>query len=162
LANWLKKPTALSRKSSRKKFEIQLEVPSTLWMILGETTKIYQALLNLCVNARDAMPNGGRLTIKLENVEITAAQKSFHINAKEGEYVRLTVSDTGTGIPPEVLDKIFEPFFTTKEVGRGTGLGLSVVYSVMNSHGGFCGCRNRSRQRHVFHALFSSHEIRAK
>jgi two-component system cell cycle sensor histidine kinase/response regulator CckA len=120
-----------------KEIEIQLEVPSTLWMILGETTKIYQALLNLCVNARDAMPNGGRLTIKLENVEITAAQKSFHINAKEGEYVRLTVSDTGTGIPPEVLDKIFEPFFTTKEVGRGTGLGLSVVYSVMNSHGGF-------------------------
>lgn len=120
-----------------KEIEIDCEAPSTVWSIFGEPTQLHQVLLNLCVNARDAMPNGGRLTLKVENVVLDAAKAAAFVDAQEGEYVCLTVSDTGTGIEPEILDKIFEPFFTTKEVGKGTGLGLSVVFSVVRNHNGF-------------------------
>ncbi|MCS7210050.1 MAG: PAS domain S-box protein [Chloroherpetonaceae bacterium] len=120
-----------------KEIEIECEAPATIWSIFGEPTQLHQVLLNLCVNARDAMPNGGRLTIRAENVVLDAAKAAAFVDAEEGEYVCLTVSDTGTGIAPDILDKIFEPFFTTKEVGKGTGLGLSVVFSVVRSHNGF-------------------------
>jgi CheY-like chemotaxis protein len=93
--------------------------------------------MNLCVNARDAMPGGGKLTIILENTVLDDIYLSVHPEATTGYYVKITVIDTGTGIPREILDKIFEPFFTTKEVGKGTGLGLSTSLNIVKSHGGF-------------------------
>jgi PAS domain S-box-containing protein len=105
--------------------------------ILGDATQIHQIILNLCVNARDAMPDGGTITVSAKNAALTEAQAAQFTGARPTHYVLLSVADTGTGIPPEIIDKIFEPFFTTKEVGKGTGLGLSTVISIIKSHGGF-------------------------
>jgi CheY-like chemotaxis protein len=93
--------------------------------------------MNLCVNARDAMPQGGTLTIRAENVVLDENYARMHLEAAPGKYVMITVIDTGLGIPPETLNKIFEPFFTTKETGKGTGLGLSTALTIVRSHGGF-------------------------
>ena len=111
--------------------------PSDLWPIAGDPTQLHQVLLNLAVNARDAMPNGGVLTVAAENVTIDQQYAATSREAKAGPYVVLKVTDTGTGIAPEIRDRIFEPFFTTKEVGKGTGLGLSTVHAIVKSHGGF-------------------------
>jgi PAS domain S-box-containing protein len=105
--------------------------------ILGDATQIHQILLNLCVNARDAMPNGGKILVSIKDVRLSQPEAERFVGAKPIEYVLLSASDTGTGIPPEIIDKIFEPFFTTKEIGKGTGLGLSTVISIIKSHGGF-------------------------
>src|SRR5439155_11461534 len=92
---------------------------------------------NLCVNARDAMLPAGKLSITGMNLQLKGDDARIHPDAKSGPYVLLTVADTGTGIPPDVLDKIFDPFFTTKEYGKGTGLGLSTVQGIVKGHGGF-------------------------
>src|SRR5205085_12229510 len=99
--------------------------------------RIHQVLMNLCVNARDAMPDGGKLSIKVENLYLDENYARLHIEAKPGRYAIITVADTGTGIPAHIVDKIFEPFFTTKEHGKGTGLGLSTVTGIVRGHGGF-------------------------
>ncbi len=116
---------------------LETHLPGDLWQVQGDATQLQQVVMNLCVNARDAMPEGGRLTLRAENLVLDKRQARRHLEARPGAYVRLTVTDTGAGIPPEVLDKVFEPFFTTKPVGKGTGLGLSTVYSILKSHGGF-------------------------
>jgi CheY-like chemotaxis protein len=101
---------------------------------------IQQVLLNLCVNARDAMPNGGRLSLRMDNVTLDGNCMHRNIDAKPGNYVVIEVTDNGTGIKKEIQDKLFEPFFTTKEVGKGTGLGLSTSLGIVRSHGGFITC----------------------
>ncbi len=116
---------------------LETHLPDDLWQVQGDATQLQQVVMNLCVNARDAMPEGGRLTLSAENLVLDKRQARRHLEARPGAYVRLTVTDTGAGIPPEVLDKVFEPFFTTKPVGKGTGLGLSTVYSILKSHDGF-------------------------
>ncbi len=120
-----------------KSIEISIDVPQELWLVSGDTTQLHQVLMNLCVNARDAMPNGGILTISGENLFIDENYARMNLEAKIGSYTVITVADTGIGIPAEVLDRIFEPFFTTKDVGQGTGLGLSTVLGIIKSHGGF-------------------------
>jgi PAS domain S-box-containing protein len=122
------------------------ETPANAWLVRGDATQIHQILMNLCVNARDAMPDGGKLTLELENVEVNEAIASLNPGASPGRYVALSVTDTGTGISPENLDKIFDPFFTTKEVGKGTGLGLSTVIGIIKSHGGFVQVNSRLGQ----------------
>ena len=109
-----------------------------LWIVLGDATQLHQVLLNLCVNARDAMPEGGTLHLSAFNLDLDDSYASMLSEATPGPYVLLEVSDTGTGIPPEVLERIFDPFFTTKGVGKGTGLGLglSTVHGIVKSHGG--------------------------
>ena len=102
----------------------------------GDGTQIYQALLNLCINARDAMPEGGKLYIKTDDLLINDKQSSEAMQLPQGRYVRVSVTDTGTGIGSETRDRIFEPFFTTKEIGKGTGLGLAMVYGIIKNHGG--------------------------
>jgi two-component system, cell cycle sensor histidine kinase and response regulator CckA len=106
------------------------------WTVRGDTTEIHQVLLNLCVNARDAMPEGGQLTLSAENFTIDE-KMAMATGAAPGPYVMISVADTGTGIPPEVLPRIFEPFFTTKKEGKGTGLGLATVAGIVKNHGGF-------------------------
>ncbi len=120
-----------------KSIEISTDIPQDLWMVSGDSTQLHQVLMNLCVNARDAMGNGGTLTISAENLVIDENYARMNLEAKEGPYIVITVSDTGDGIPREILDRIFEPFFTTKDVGKGTGLGLSTVLGIIKSHGGF-------------------------
>ncbi len=125
------------RQTMPKSITIGSLVPSDLWSVLGNATQLHQALLNLCVNARDAMPNGGKLTLAADNVELNAEEAKEIPEARPGSYVMLMVSDTGTGIPPEVLPRIFEAFFTTKAPGKGTGLGLSTIVRIVRNHGGF-------------------------
>ncbi|MBD2252546.1 response regulator [Nostoc parmelioides] len=120
-----------------KSIEVYTDIPNDLWMVSGDSTQLHQVLMNLCVNARDAMPDGGTLTISAENLLIDENYARMNLEAKQGSYIMVTVSDTGVGISPENLDRIFEPFFTTKAVGQGTGLGLSTVLGIVKSHGGF-------------------------
>lgn len=120
-----------------KSISISTEIGSDLWAVSGDETQLHQVLVNLCVNARDAMPNGGLLKLSVQNLVVDASYAQTHIDAKIGSYVLLTVSDTGTGISSQVIDRIFEPFFTTKEFGQGTGLGLSTAIGIIKSHGGF-------------------------
>ena len=112
-------------------------IPPNLLSIKGDPTQIHQILLNLCINARDAMRDGGSLLISAQNRILDEKFAATVSGAKAGEYVMLAVSDNGTGIPNNIIDKIFDPFFTTKETGEGTGLGLSTVLGIVRSHGGF-------------------------
>lgn len=119
-----------------KSIKIQTRVSKDLWAIMADPTQLHQVLLNLCVNARDAMPNGGALTIAAENVLLDSPQPNATRGAKPQPYLMIMVADTGTGIPAEIREKIFDPFFTTKETGKGTGLGLSTSLGIIKSHGG--------------------------
>lgn len=120
-----------------RSIQIQTNIPRDLWAVCGDATHLHQVLMNLCVNARDAMVHGGLLSIQAENLVISEAEARQHIDAEAGSYVAVTITDTGIGISPDILDRIFEPFFTTKEVGQGTGLGLSTVIGIIKSHKGF-------------------------
>jgi PAS domain S-box-containing protein len=119
-----------------KDIRMRFSIPSDTWSILGDPTQVHQILLNLCVNARDAMPNGGNLTVGVENCMLDEHYSTMNIEAKPGRYVNISVTDTGTGMPPALIDKIFDPFFTTKELNKGTGLGLSTVMAIVKSHEG--------------------------
>ncbi|BAU04705.1 hybrid sensor histidine kinase/response regulator [Fischerella sp. NIES-3754] len=125
------------RETFPKSINVSTSIPPNLWTIYGDATQLHQVLMNLCVNARDAMPNGGNLTISTENFLVDENYARMHLDAQVGAYVAITVADTGVGIAPEILDRIFEPFYTTKEFGKGTGLGLSTVLGIVKSHGGF-------------------------
>jgi two-component system cell cycle sensor histidine kinase/response regulator CckA len=120
-----------------KSITTKFSLPDRVWPVSADATQIHQVLMNLCVNARDAMPHGGQLTIKAENVTLDENYTRMHLEAKPGDYVMITVTDTGHGIPPDALNRIFEPFFTTKETGKGTGLGLSTALTIVRSHNGF-------------------------
>ncbi|MEA5597936.1 PAS domain S-box protein [Rivularia sp. UHCC 0363] len=126
-----------ARNTFPKSIEIQVGLPDDLRLISADATQIHQVLMNLCVNARDAMPKGGRLSIKAENIDIDQNYVKMNLDAIVGNYIVITVADTGTGIPPETKMRIFDPFFTTKEQGKGTGLGLSTTIGIIKSHGGF-------------------------
>jgi PAS domain S-box-containing protein len=120
-----------------KNIEAAFDYSKQLWTIEADSTLIHQVLMNLCVNARDAMPDGGKLTIGTENLTLDANYARIHFDARPGDYILVSIADTGIGIAPEVVDRIFDPFFTTKEVGKGTGLGLSTSMGIIKSHGGF-------------------------
>lgn len=127
----------IAQETFPKSIEFYTDIAPELWTVSGNATQLHQVLMNLCVNARDAMLHGGTLSISAENLSIDENYARMNLDAKVGAYVVITVADTGTGIPPEILDRIFEPFFTTKDLGKGTGLGLSTVIGIIKSHGGF-------------------------
>lgn len=117
--------------------DVHVDVADDLPQVVGDATQIQQVLMNLCVNARDAMPDGGTLSIEAHPVDLSTDEAERTLDAEPGPYVCVRVADTGTGMSDDVVDKIFEPFFSTKEEGDGTGLGLSTAYSIIQSHDGF-------------------------
>ena len=120
-----------------KNIRTEVRAASGIWPVLADPTQLHQVLLNLYVNARDAMPNGGSISAALENQLLDGTAAGNHPDAKPGHYVVIRVTDTGTGMPPDVTSRIFDPFFTTKEVGKGTGLGLSTSLGIVKGYGGF-------------------------
>jgi len=153
----------LIRETFPRQIGIRVEAPDGLWPLLGDATQVHQALMNLCINARDAMPEGGQLTLSAANVTVGTITARLPLNAKPGFYVRLSVSDTGTGIAPQHMERIFDPFFTTKEVGRGTGLGLSMVLGIMRGHDGFINVQSAPGKGATFELYFpAAPEARAE
>lgn len=119
-----------------KDISVHSKTQPGLWPILGDATQMHQVLLNLCINARDAMPEGGKLCVSVRNLMVDGNYSSMVPGITAGPYVVLEVSDTGSGIPAEIMERIFDPFFTTKSIGQGTGLGLSSVLGIVKNHGG--------------------------
>ena len=133
----IKEIVKILRETLPKSIEISFEIPNDLWIISADATQMHQVLMNLCVNARDAMPEGGSIAIRAENVYVDENYARMHLEAKAGRFVVISVADTGPGIAPEIQSRIFEPFFTTKDMSKGTGLGLSTALTIVKSHGGF-------------------------
>ncbi|MFB2772059.1 PAS domain S-box protein [Pelatocladus sp. BLCC-F211] len=127
----------IAQKTFPKSIETQTDLAHNLWTIFADATQLHQVLMNLTVNARDAMPNGGILSISAENLWVDESYARMHVDAQVGSYIVITIADTGTGIAPEIIDRIFDPFFTTKELGKGTGLGLCTAMSIIKNHNGF-------------------------
>jgi len=133
----IKEIVKILRETLPKSISLACHLPNDLWIISADATQMHQVLMNLCVNARDAMPEGGSISIKAENTLLDESYARMHLEAKVGRFVVITVSDNGLGMSPEVQSRIFEPFFTTKDMTKGTGLGLSTALSIVKSHGGF-------------------------
>lgn len=143
LAALLQEVMGIAQQSFPKSIDLFLDLPDTqrtdqaLSLVHAVPTQLHQVFMNLCINARDAMPQGGRLTLTAKNVTVDEATAAMNWDVQAGNYVVMTVADTGTGMTPEVRDRMFEPFFTTKPTGQGTGLGLATVLGIVKSHGGF-------------------------
>jgi PAS domain S-box-containing protein len=128
---------SLIKETFPKSITVRTNFFRELWPVSGNVTQLHQVMMNLCINARDAMPDGGTLTISMENRTIDDLFSKLQGEVKPGNYIEITVADTGHGIPKEIQDKVFEPFFSTKDPGHGTGLGLSTVKNIVKSHEGF-------------------------
>ena len=120
--------------------EVELLSTPDVWLVQADPNQMNQVLMNLCLNARDAMPTGGRIVVSIQNRVLTPEYAALHLEGRPGEFVELSVRDTGEGIPAEILPRIFDPFFTTKEQGRGTGLGLAMVFGIVKQHQGWIEC----------------------
>jgi len=153
LHNFLTEFAALLRRTLPEHIEIEVDLPQEALFIEADPSQLQQVLLNIAVNARDAMPTGGRLRIEARSVDVEAPAVPY---VRPGRFVRLTLSDTGSGIPPHILPHIFEPFFTTKEVGQGTGLGLAVAYGIIKAHGGWIDVESELGRGTRFHLYLPS------
>lgn len=156
----VKEMTAIMHETFPREIGIVHQIPADLWPVVGDATQLHQVLMNLCVNARDAMVDGGVLSIDAHNAEIGAEALAGYGWVKPGRFVVITVSDTGHGIPDDVKAKIFEPFFTTKAVGKGTGLGLSTVLGIVKSHGGFVSLESHVGRFTKFHVHVPSSDAK--
>jgi len=154
----IKEISKIIQETFPKSIQLRIDIHDELWEVLGDPTQIHQILLNLCVNARDAMPQGGILTLSARNLRLDQPAQADHPERQSGPHVALEVADTGTGMSPDVLAKIFTPFFTTKPVGQGTGLGLSTVRDIARNHGGFVQVRSQSGQGSRFTVYFPAPE----
>jgi PAS domain S-box-containing protein len=150
----------ISNETFLKSIQVRCKTSTDLWIVQGDPTQIHQVLLNLCVNARDAMPGGGTLNLSARNLVMDEQCAAMIAGAKPGPYLHILVEDNGTGMPPDVVERIFEPFYTTKEIGKGTGLGLSSVMAIVKSHHGFLRVESEIGKGTTFHvylpALISS------
>jgi len=120
-----------------EQIDFEIVVPAEPLNVVADSGQIEQIVMNLVVNARDAMPDGGRVTVRLEEVELDEGDAASFVEGRPGRYARLSVADTGMGMNEATRGKLFEPFFTTKEQGKGTGLGLSIVYGIVKQSGGY-------------------------
>jgi two-component system cell cycle sensor histidine kinase/response regulator CckA len=141
-----------------KSISVKFDIQPDLWTIMADPTQIHQVLMNICINARDAMPSGGTLRIIAKNVSIDENYARMNINAEPGSYIMLSVHDTGTGMTDDIVQRIFDPFFTTKEIGKGTGLGLATTSTIVKSHGGFINVYSEVRKGSRFSIYFPSAE----
>jgi PAS domain S-box-containing protein len=148
----------LLERSISREITIELGLESKLWAVEADSSQLSQVLMNLGVNARDAMPEGGTLTLETRNVTLDEEYARMVLEARPGRYVRLSVSDTGSGMSPAVQARLFEPFFTTKEMGQGTGLGLSVVYGIVKGHEGFIQVYSQEGRGSTFHVYLPAIE----
>jgi CheY-like chemotaxis protein len=137
LKHLIKEVAKILKETFPRSIEINFKTSPELWLVNGDATQLHQVMMNLCINARDAMPSNGRLTLEADNCAVDETYAEMTPDAKPGNYVCITVADTGTGISTENLNRIFDPFFTTKEIGHGTGLGLSTVLGIVKGHHGF-------------------------
>ena len=142
-----------------RNIEISKNFGENILNIKGDRAQIHQAIMNICINAREAMPKGGKLSITVENVDFDSAEASKHPPLKPGKYVTFKIADTGVGMPDEIKSRIFEPFFTTKEPGKGTGLGLSMVFGVVQNHGGSVEVSSRIGEGSTFTLYFPASEV---
>ena len=134
-----------------KSITVHTRLPARGWVLQGDATQLAQVLMNLCVNARDAMPQGGHLTMAVQDLWLDATSLAHQPGAAPGPYVLLEVTDDGEGIPPEIITRIFDPFYTSKDIGRGSGLGLSTVLAIVRGHGGFVDVTSQVGQGTTFH-----------
>jgi PAS domain S-box-containing protein len=134
---------ALLRRTFDPRIDLVVQKAPDAWPVQADLGQMNQVLMNLCINARDAMPEGGRLVLSTENLVFNSDSVRFHLEARTGDFVRLRVQDAGQGIPPDVLPRIFEPFFTTKPPGKGTGLGLAMVFGIVKQHQGWIDCASK-------------------
>ncbi len=137
LSQMIEDVSEILKETFPRDIEIEVDVSESLWRVMGDSTQLNQMLMNLCINARDAMQEGGKLSISAKNMHVDKSYLQLDVDAREGPYVVVSVSDTGKGIGKENMAKMFDPFFTTKERGEGTGLGLAIVYRIVKEHGGF-------------------------
>ncbi|MGB3273791.1 MAG: response regulator, partial [Xanthobacteraceae bacterium] len=149
--------TMLLRRLIGEKVKLDVVHSRDLWPVKVDVSQFEQVIVNLAVNARDAMPDGGRLTVRTANVPTAEAARLAHQGMPAADYVRIDVADTGTGMPADVVDKIFEPFFSTKEVGKGTGLGLSTVYGIVKQTDGFIYVDSKPGEGTTFHIFLPRH-----
>ena len=149
--------TMLLRRLIGEKVKLDLVHGRDLWPVKVDVSQFEQVIVNLAVNARDAMPDGGKLTVRTGNVTTEESARLSYKGMPPADYVRIDVADTGTGIAPDIVDKIFEPFFSTKEVGKGTGLGLSTVYGIVKQTGGFVYVDSEADKGTAFHIFLPRH-----
>jgi two-component system, cell cycle sensor histidine kinase and response regulator CckA len=149
--------TMLLRRLIGEKVKLDLVHGRDLWPVKVDVSQFEQVIVNLAVNARDAMPEGGKLTVQTANLSSEEAARLAYKGMPAAEYVRIDITDTGTGIPADIVDKIFEPFFSTKEVGKGTGLGLSTVYGIVKQTGGFIYVESEADKGTSFHIFLPRH-----
>jgi two-component system cell cycle sensor histidine kinase/response regulator CckA len=149
--------TMLLRRLIGEKVKLDLVHGRDLWPVKVDVSQFEQVIVNLAVNARDAMPDGGTLTVRTANVTAQKAGRLTYKGMPAADYVRIDIIDAGTGIPADIVDKIFEPFFSTKEVGKGTGLGLSTVYGIVKQTGGFIYVDSEADKGTSFHIFLPRH-----
>ena len=164
LRHILKDLISVLKETLTKSIHIDFDLGTDLWTVLADPTQIHQVLMNLCINARDAMPNGGTLTLQAKNVVLDENYARMDIDAQPGRFVCITIADTGTGMTKRVRERIFDPFFTTKEVGKGTGLGLSTALTIVKGHRGFINVYSEPGQGTRFSIYFpaAEHEERSE
>jgi PAS domain S-box-containing protein len=150
LNRYVEEMAAFLRRTIDPRIAVVVRGAADLGVVQADPSSINQVLMNLCLNARDAMPEGGTLTLETANVVLGEDYARTHLEARSGVFVRLRVSDTGHGIAPDILPRVFEPFFTTKEVGKGTGLGLALVFGIVKQHRGWIECASTVGQGTTF------------
>lgn len=158
LKHILKDLISVLKETLSRSITIKFEISNDIWTVLADPTQVHQVLMNICINARDAMPGGGTLTISAQNISLDENYARMDTDVHPGEFVLVTIADTGTGMTPRVKERIFDPFFTTKEVGKGTGLGLSTALTIIKGHGGFINVYSEPEQGTRFSIYFPAAE----